>query len=114
MPADVTGDFSAAGGVAHMDCVLQVKLFSQRREIVGVGVHLVAIPGLGGTAVAPPVMRDDAITVLAEKEHLGFPVIRTERPAVAEHHGLTFAPVFVVDRRAIFHCNSAHEIFSFD
>src|SRR4030081_1179808 len=36
MPADITGNFSAAGGVAYMDCVLQVELFRQSREIVGI------------------------------------------------------------------------------
>jgi len=65
-----------------MDCVLQAELFSQSREIVGVSVHLVAIPRLGGTAVPSPVMSDDSIALLAEKQHLSVPVVGGERPAV--------------------------------
>ncbi len=37
---------AAAGRVADMDCVLQLKMFDQRRQIVGVGVHLVSFPSL--------------------------------------------------------------------
>ena len=74
--ADVAGDFAAAGGVADVDGVLQVELFEQRRQIVGVGVHVVAVPGLAGAAMTAPVMRDAAIAVRAEEEHLRFPGIR--------------------------------------
>ena len=73
MAPDVTGDFPAAGGVADVDCVLQVELFGERCEVVGVGIHVVAVPRLGGTAVAAPVMRDDSIAMLAEKQHLRLP-----------------------------------------
>jgi hypothetical protein len=33
---------------------------------------------------------------------------------VTEHYGLALSPVFVVDRRTIFHCNRVHEILSLD
>ena len=112
MPPDVAGDFSAAGGVAHMDRVLQIKLFRERREIVGVGVHVVAVPRLGGTAVAAPVMRDDAIATLAEEQHLSVPVVRAERPAVTEYDGLSFAPVLVIDFCSVLGSDCRHDIFS--
>ncbi len=113
MPPDVTGNFSAAGGVANVDCVLQIKLFGEGREIVGIGVHVVAVPGLGGAAVPSPVMRDDAKTLLAEEQHLSVPVVRGKRPAVTEYDGLSGAPVFVVDLRSVFHSDCRHDAFSF-
>src|SRR5712692_11014423 len=92
-----------------MDRVLKVKLFSQSREIVGVGVHLVTFPRLGGTAVTSPVMRDDSIALLAEEQHLSVPVIRGERPAMTEHYGLALSPVLVVDVRTVFCRERGHK-----
>src|SRR6202166_938111 len=42
-------------------------------------------------AVATTVMRNDAIAVLEEEQHLRIPVIGRQRPAVAEHNGLSAA-----------------------
>src|SRR6202023_1040885 len=108
MPPNVTGNFSAAGGMAHMDCVLQVKLFGEGCEIVGVGVHVITIPRLGGTAVPSPVMRDDSIALLAEEQHLSVPVVGGERPTVTEHDGLALSPVLVVNGCSVFRCNGWH------
>src|SRR5206468_11692906 len=60
-------------------------------------IHVMAATGLGGAAMAAPVVGDDAIAVLEEKQHLRIPVIGRQRPTMAEHDGLTFAPVFIVD-----------------
>src|SRR5216683_247662 len=95
-----------------MDCVLQVKFFRESREIVGVGVHVVTVPRLGGTAVPSPIMRDDSIALLAEEQHLSVPVIRGERPAVTEHYGLALAPVLVVNLCAVFCRDRRHIGFS--
>src|SRR6266852_3327857 len=95
-----------------MDRVLKVKLFSQSREIVGVGVHLVTFPRLRGTAVPSPVMCDDSIALLAEEQHLSVPVIRGERPAMTEHYGLSRAPILVEDLRAVFCRDGRHKGFS--
>ena len=51
-----------------MDCFLEVEMRAQRREIVGVVVHVMAVTGLGGANMAAPVVRNDAIAVL-EEEH---------------------------------------------
>jgi hypothetical protein len=51
--------------------------------------------------MASAVMRYDAIPVLEEEQHLRVPVIGRQRPAMAEHDGLTFAPVLVVDCRLL-------------
>src|ERR1700694_5742723 len=96
-----------------MNRIFQVKLFSQSREIVRISVHIVTIPRLGRTAVPAPVMRDDSITLLAEKQHLSVPVVRGERPAVAEHHGLPGSPIFVVDLRSVFCSDCRHDTSSF-
>ncbi len=61
--------------MADHDQVLQVQIFDQFGQIVGILVHIVAIPGLGGTAVAAAVMGDHAISLLAKKHHLGIPCI---------------------------------------
>ena len=44
--ADVAGDFAAAGGMADMDRVLESQRRHQLREIVRIGVEIVALPGL--------------------------------------------------------------------
>jgi len=91
-----------------MDCVLQVKLFGEGCEIVGVSVHVIAIPRLGGTAVSSPIVGDDAIAMLAEEQHLSIPVVRGERPAVTEHYRLSLSPVLVVNLRTVFGSNGGH------
>src|SRR5438477_2843133 len=88
--------------------VFQVQLFSQLGQVIGVGVHLIPIPGLTGTSMAAPVMRDTAIAVGRQEEHLCFPVVGSERPAVAEDDGLPLAPVFVIDFRAVFGLEGTH------
>src|SRR5277367_3524559 len=108
MPPNVTGNFSAAGGMSHVDRVLQVELFSKDCEVVGVRVHVIAIPRLGGTAVPSPIMRDDSKALLAEVQHLSIPVVRAERPAVAEHYGLARSPVLVENLRTVFRADRWH------
>ena len=90
--ADIAGDFAAAGGVADMDRVLQIERSTERGEIVGVGVHVVAVPGLARAAVAAAVMRDAAVAARGQKEHLVFEGVRAQRPAVAEDDRLSRCP----------------------
>ena len=113
MAADIAGDFAAAGGVADVDRILEVELLDQLREIVGVGVHVVAVPRLARTAVAAAVMGDAAISVRRQEEHLVFEGIRGKRPTVAEDHRLPGAPVLVVNLRAVFGRERTHGAFSF-
>src|SRR5882757_10416067 len=96
-----------------MDSVLQVELFSQGREIVGVGVHLITIPRLCGTTMTSAVERDDAKAVLAEEQHLCVPVVCGERPAMTENHWLSRAPVLVVDLCSVFGGYRRHDTLSF-
>jgi hypothetical protein len=53
VPADVTRNLAAAGRVPDHHCVAEVERIHQRRKVVGVGIHIVAVPGLVRTAVAP-------------------------------------------------------------
>ena len=96
--ADVAGDLAAAGRVADVDRVLQIERLDQRHQVVGIGVHVVAVPRLGRSAVAAAVVGDAAKPVLAEVLHLRIPIIRAQRPAVAEHDRLSAAPVLVINR----------------
>ena len=68
-------DLSAAGGVTNEHCFMQVEELDEGGKVVGVGVHVITVPGLGGTAMAAAIMGDDAVTTLAEKEHLRVPGI---------------------------------------
>ena len=63
MVADIAGDFAAARGVADMDRVRQVERLNKLREVVGVGIHVVALPGLARPAMAAAVMGDAAVSV---------------------------------------------------
>src|SRR5580698_4916258 len=112
MPPDVASNFSPTRRVAHVDCILQVKLFREGGKIVRIGVHVIAIPGLSGSAVTAPVGRDDSKALLTEVQHLSIPVVRGERPAVAEHYGLSLAPVFVENLRTVFGGDRRHKVFS--
>src|SRR4029453_13053134 len=60
-------------------------------------IHVMAATGLGGAAMAAPVVGYDAIAVLEEEQHLRVPVIGRQRPAVAEDDRLSAAPVLIID-----------------
>jgi hypothetical protein len=112
MPPNVAGAFSATGGMAHVDCILEVEFFRKGREIIRVGVHVVATPRLVGTTVSSPVVRDDSIALLTEEQHLRVPFVDAQRPAVTEHYGLALSPVLLVNLCAVFGCNCWHNLFS--
>src|SRR5262249_35201926 len=81
---------------------------SHSRKIVGVMVHVVAVGDLRRAAMAPAIVGDDAIAVIEKEQHLGVPVIGRERPTVAEHDGLTLAPVFVKNFNAVLRFDKTH------
>jgi len=62
-----------------VDGVLEIEVIDQFGEIVGVMVHVVAVPRLTGTAMAAEVMTDAAIAVAGEEEHLVLESIRRQR-----------------------------------
>ena len=76
-------------------------MFDELRQIVGVMIHVIAVPRLTGAAVPATVMRDTTEPVVREESHLVFKRIGGERPAVAEDDGLAAAPVLVVNLRTV-------------
>ena len=102
VPGQIVRHLAAAGGMADVNGVLQIEMRRQRRQVVGIVIHVVAVADLCGSAVAAAVMRDDAIALIEEEQHLRVPVIGRQRPAMAEHDGLTVSPVLVEDLHAIF------------
>src|SRR5438094_7059762 len=94
--------------MAHMNRVLQIECFSRLSEIVGVGVHIVAVPWLTRASVTASVVRDATIPVRSQEEHLIFESIRRERPAVAKDNRLASAPVLVIDLRPVLSSNRRH------
>jgi hypothetical protein len=91
VPTDVARDFSAAGGVPDQDRVPQLELFNEGGEIIGIGVHVVAVPGLARTAMATTIVSDRAISVGCKKDELLVPGVGIEGPAVPEDNRLPFA-----------------------
>ena len=78
-------DFPAAGGMADQRRVLDIERIQDGREVVGIMIHVVAVPRLVGPAMAAPVMSDHPEAAACQKEHLAVPGIRGQRPAVGEH-----------------------------
>ena len=70
--------------MADVDGVAQVEVLDDRGDVGGIVVHVVAVADLARSAVAAPVMGDDAIALLEEVEHLGIPVVAAQRPAMME------------------------------
>ena len=56
MTPDVADHFAAAGGMADVNRVAQIELPDKLGKVVGISIHVVALPGLSGPAVAAPVM----------------------------------------------------------
>ncbi len=67
-----------------MDGILEIERVGQRRDVGGIGVHLVAGVGLARAAMAAPVMGNDAIAFAQEEHELIVPVIGAQRPAMME------------------------------
>jgi hypothetical protein len=81
--------------------ILQIEMPGHRREIVGVMVHVVPVAGLSGTAMAAAIMGDDPIALAKEEQQLSIPIVCRERPAVAEHDGLSLTPILVENFDAV-------------
>jgi hypothetical protein len=50
-------------------------MYGQRRQVIGIMIHVVAISGLRGTAMSAPVVGYDAIAMLQEEQHLRVPIV---------------------------------------
>src|SRR5712692_1563780 len=85
----------------------------ERLEVIGVVIHIVSVAGLARSPVTSPIMGDDAIAMIQEKHHLSVPVIRTQRPAMAEDNGLSFSPILVINLRSVFSRDCRHKTSPF-
>ena len=61
--------------MADMDRALQIQMRRQRRQIVGIVIHIVSVVDLGGAAMATSIMGDDAVPMIEEEQHLRVPVV---------------------------------------
>src|SRR5580704_18395684 len=91
-----------------MNGVLQIEICRYGGKIVGVVIEVVTIEHLTGAAVAAAIVGNHAIALLEEEQHLVVPIIARQRPAVAEHDGLTLAPVLVIDFDAVLRFDKTH------
>src|SRR6266446_5726475 len=96
--------------MADMNRFLQVERFDQRREVVGVGVHVISLPRLARPAMAASVVGDTAVAARGQEKHLVLKSVRTQRPAVTEDDGLARAPVLVINLCAVFGSDGAHRL----
>ena len=80
-----------------MDRLLEVQRIDQRRQVVGIGVHIIAIPRLIRPPMAAAVVRDAAVPPRSQKHHLVFPRVRAQGPAMAEDNRLSLPPVLVIE-----------------
>src|SRR5258705_12446532 len=93
-----------------MNRILEIKLLRQSHQVIGIVIHLVAVPRLGGSPVPTPVVGDAAEAVRREEEHLRIPIIAAQRPTVAENNRLPRSPILEVNLCAIFGCDRAHSV----
>src|SRR5262245_31826532 len=105
---EIVHPLAAACGMADMDRILQVEMRGHRREVVSIMVHVMAVAGLRRAAMPAPVMRDDAITLAQEEQHLRVPVVGRQRPAMTEYDWLTRTPILVKDLDAILCLHRRH------
>ena len=64
-------------------------------------IHIMAVAGLGRAAMAAPIMGDRAEVLAEEKQHLRVPIVRRQRPAMAEHDRLPRAPILIENTDAV-------------
>ncbi len=102
MPPQIVRHLAPAGGMADVDGLPQIEMLGQGGQVGRVVIHVVAVAGLGGAAVAAAVMGDHPIAVSQEEQHLGVPIVGRQGPAVAEDDRLTRSPVLVEDLDAVF------------
>src|SRR5713226_4528858 len=85
----------------------------ERREVIGVVIHIVSVAGLARSPVTSPIMGDDAIAMIQEKHHLGIPVSRTQWPAMTENNRLSVSPILVIDLCSVFCRDRRHNTSPF-
>jgi len=67
--------------------VLQIECCHQLGQIIGIGIHIIALPGLAGPSMASAIRRDTAIAFAGQEEHLIFEGIRVQAISMIETMG---------------------------
>jgi hypothetical protein len=101
MPSKEARDLAAARRVTDHHRAFEIKVLEEREQVVGVRIHLIAVPRLAGAPVSAAVMRDTAVAALRQKKHLRLEGIAAQRPAVAERNDRARPPIFIVNLRAV-------------
>jgi hypothetical protein len=70
MPRDVADYFAAAGRVTDMHGILEVQVRGQRRQVIGIVIHIVTVCRLARASMAAAVMGDDPIAAIQEENEL--------------------------------------------
>src|SRR5260221_2404461 len=89
--------------MADHDHILQVQVIDDCGQVIGVLVHIVAVPRLIGTPVTPAIMGDHSVTLLTKIKHLRFPGIARQRPSMREDDWLTLSPILIGNPGPVFH-----------
>ena len=55
---------------------LEIKMGGERRQVIGVIIHIMPAIGLRRTAMTAAVVSDDPIAVIEEEQHVHVPIIR--------------------------------------
>src|SRR5579871_5757089 len=58
--------------------------------------------------MSPPVMRNDAISLAQEEQHLRVPIVRAQRPAMVKHDWLPGTPILVENLGSVFGFDEGH------
>jgi hypothetical protein len=88
--------------------LIEIECFDECRKIIGIGIQIVAPPGLTRTTVTTTVVGNDTVSVLPKKQHLSIPRIGAERPSMGEDDRFAGAPVFEVKPCPIFGGDRIH------
>jgi len=96
--------------MANDDHVLEVQLLKELVEIVGPRVDVVALPCLLRSPMSTAVVGNYTAAVIGQEEHLVLPVVRVERPAVAEEEdgAILLAVVLVVELSSVTQSDVRH------
>src|SRR5688572_20251615 len=101
--------------MADVNGIAKIEMLDDSRAIGCVVIHVVPVAYLARTTMTAAIMRDDAITLANEEEHLRIPVVGTKWPAVMKDDRLSGlrAPILVEDLDAIFGRNGGHGVVPF-
>src|SRR6516165_5004984 len=97
MTGEIMHHLAATGRMADVNRILQVEMIGDRLQIVGIMIHIMSVAGLSRATMSAPIGRNDAIAFAEEEKHIRVPIVRRQRPTMAEDNRLTAAPILVIN-----------------